>query len=138
MNSISGREIIDVLEKIGELDWYKYKSISEDEQLIYPPVIIWRFKKDTELDIFPELITKAVEGFQGKVNWLVEYNGKNWVLLPDLIKEMGQSGKFKVDSQITMAIAEDDPDYGVLANNDVPLLANHIYRKFKEAKYIDS
>lgn len=137
MKRITGREIIDVFERIGELEWYKYKSLLEDNQLVYPPIILWRFKKGQKLDGFAELVTEAVKDFHGKVKWIVEYNGKNWVLLPDLINKMSQSGKFKVDSQIIIALAEDNPEYGIMANNEAPQLAEYIYKKFKDAKMIE-
>jgi hypothetical protein len=89
-----------------------------------------------EIDGFAELVTEAINDFHGRVNWIVEYSGKNWILLPDLVSKMGQSGEYKVDSQIIVSLAEENPEYGVMGNNDVPQLAENIYKKFKEAKFI--
>lgn len=128
MKNTTGREIIDILEKISELEWYRYKTLNDPKQHIYPPIIVWRFKESSKIEDLKNAIKKAVDCFQGNVEWVFKTTSKNFVLIPSMIEEMTNSGKYRTDTQIVSFLAENDPEYGKLANSDVPNLAKHIER----------
>lgn len=127
---MTGREIIDILEEFGELDWARWGNINnEEEQLRFPPVIVWRFKTPrTSLD---NNIVKAVETFQGKINWIIFYSGKNWVLEPERVRLFIAEGNYKVDSQALADMAELEPEIGIAANKELPNLAKHLRKTLR-------
>jgi hypothetical protein len=129
---ITGREIIDTLEKVFELEWYRYKTLDDPNQHIYPPIIVWRFKdKDSSIrENFEISLNKAVKCFQGNVEWVFTSTHRNFALIPSLIVEMTNSGKFRTDTEIVSYLAENNPEYGKMANCDVPNLAKHIEQFF--------
>lgn len=125
MTTITGFEIIDVLKTWGELEWVRCKAADgKDERLSRPPFSVWRYKQR-----HPELessIVKAVESFQGNVEWEIKFTGKNWVIAPQRLHEIQEVRGYRTDGEALRALAKEDPEFGKQANYDVPALANKI------------
>ena len=130
MIAITGVEVIDVFKKYGDLEWFRCKGYGEVEQLKYPPFMVWRFdpKKMTSEQIknTEEKILAAVKDFKGNVNWVLYLGGRNWVLMPEKVKEFNDEGKYRVDVEAHSAFAEQYPDISLKAIQDLPALAEQI------------
>lgn len=127
---MTGREIIDVLERFFVLEWFRNAVSKVIEEYNYPPIIVWRYAaesmKSEDIKRAEEMVMTAVKTFQGNVAWVLYFSGKNWVLLPKQVKELEDSGSYRSDSEIITELGESDPDFGVSANNDLPVLAEYI------------
>ncbi|ANJ67312.1 hypothetical protein A9404_07875 [Halothiobacillus diazotrophicus] len=124
---MTGREVIDVLERFFVLEWFRVAVSKSTRDYNYPPVMAWRYAvhsmKREDITEAEEKVATAVRAFQGKVDWVVWFSGKNWVLLPARVKELEDSGLYLSDSEIVAYLGEMDPEFGVRANNDLPMLA---------------
>ena len=127
---MTGREIIDVLERFSKLSWFRYSASNDPIQLKYPPVNVWRYDTDLmvneDIKLVENMICDAVSSFQGNVIWVVFFSGRNWVLVPKRVKDLEDDGKYSVDTELLTILARDDPDFGLKANDDLPVLAKHI------------
>ena len=98
MSEIKGRELLDFIEKLGELAWAKFEtrhpSITVKESLPStedrsdrPPYTSFGFEHEN-----PEIVERlrdAVENYQGNVEWVMEGHQRvsfpdttNWTILP--------------------------------------------------------
>lgn len=127
---MTGREVIDVLESFFVLEWFRSAVSKSTRDYNYPPVIVWRYAahsmRQEDITKAEEKVVTAVKAFQGDVDWVVYFSGKNWVLLPARVKELEDSGLYLSDSEIVAELGEMDPEFGVRANNDLPLLAKYM------------
>lgn len=125
MTTITGFEIIDVLKTWGELEWVRCKAVcGKDERLSRPPFSAWRYKqRHRELE---SSIVKAVESFQGNVEWSITFTGKNWVIAPKRLQTIQDVRGYRTDGEALRALAKEDPEFGKQANYDVPALADKI------------
>ena len=127
---MTGREIIDVLERFLVLAWFRYGAVKSSDQNQYPPIVIWRYDTDVmvadDIRLAENAITTAVESFLGNVNWVLYFSGRNWVLVPKRFKDMEDTGEYRSDTEILTMLAEDDPNFGLKANSDLPALAKCI------------
>lgn len=125
MSNLTGTEIIEVLQKLGEMEWGKCNIINGVEKnLYYPPIIVWRFKvRDFNLEL---LILKAVESFRGNVDWEITKPGRNWVISPQKVREFQEQHNFRIYVQALFAISEQYPEFCKQANEDIPALAGKI------------
>ncbi|MBP0036039.1 MAG: hypothetical protein J7524_23230 [Roseofilum sp. Belize BBD 4] len=125
MNNITGREVIEVLQEIQEIEWGKCNSIEGvEENLYYPPIIVWRFKNSNQT--IESLIVKAVESFQGNVDWEITKTRKNWVISPKKIREFQEQKKYRIYTEALSDLSEKNPEFCRQANEDVPALAQKI------------
>ncbi|MEQ6340902.1 MAG: hypothetical protein M3A44_04430 [Gammaproteobacteria bacterium] len=127
---MTGREIIDVLERFFVLAWFRYGALKSPDQNQYPPIIIWRYDADVmaadDIRLAESAITMAVESFLGNVNWVLYFSGRNWVLVPKRVKDLEDAGEYRSDTEILTMLAENDPSFGFKANSDLPALAKCI------------
>lgn len=139
MKFISGMLIRKVLEKFGELAWAMSLSIDLDDPIAIkhnktdnfrtrPSFTAWRFRTpDPRIE---EAIVEAVNSFRGNVEWMITVKtegNRNWVIKPKKLAEYQEKGK--VDKEWGLAenyIAENEPEFGISANLDIPKLATHV------------
>ena len=133
---MTGREIIDALERFLVLAWFRYGALKSPDQNKYPPIIIWRYDTDVmkvdDIRLAESAITTAVESFLGNVNWILYFTGRNWVLVPKRVKDLEDTGEYRSDTEILTMLAEDDPGFGLRANSDLPALAKCIARSLSQ------
>jgi hypothetical protein len=124
-----GRNIIDVLELFGEIDWYRYRPIiNKNQDLKNPHLSVWRYKE--KKPAIEDAIVNAVNSFQGEVEWVIEFSGRNWSIIPKVVNKFIQEhNEFRTDSEAMAAFADKSPEVGEMANKDLPDLAEHI-KKF--------
>jgi hypothetical protein len=137
MTTITGREVMDVMQKFGELAWGKCGGINGiEDNLKYPPVIVWRFKESQPgLEL---TIKKAVESFKGNVEWEIQFTGRNWVIAPKRVREFQEQRGYRVDVESLSALANEEPDFGREANEDLPGLAEKIKKIINVTLFLES
>lgn len=137
MTTITGREVIEILQIFGELAWAKCGDInSQEDNLKYPPVIVWRFKESQPgLEL---TIKKAVESFKGNVEWEILFTSRNWVIYPKWVREFQEQRGYRVDVEALSALANEEPDFGRKANEDLPGLAKKIKNIVNVTLFLES
>ncbi|MBR8826988.1 MAG: hypothetical protein DSM107014_03620 [Gomphosphaeria aponina SAG 52.96 = DSM 107014] len=124
MKEMTGLEIMEVLQTLGELEWGRCRAVLHTQDLSDPPLTVWRYKKrNLQLE---SLIVQAVESFQGNVEWKIEFTGKNWVIAPKKLQEFQEERGYRRDVEALNALAKEEPEFGMKANLDVPVLAEKI------------
>jgi hypothetical protein len=122
--------LMKVLESFDEIEWGRGSIFVENEEdLAFPPFLVWRYKqKNQNLE---NLIVEAVNSFNGKIEWKIVFSRRNWFISPRKVEEFRQvyKGKYRTDTEARSAFAELEPNFGKMANQEVPLLAEHI-KKF--------
>jgi hypothetical protein len=140
-----GETLADILRLFGDIDWGRCGIIiRNDEDWNYPPEVVWRYKeKDERRD---QLISEAVETFNGKVQWIITFRdrerlgGRNWSIMPKRFKEflnelentqdiIESTGTLSVDGAFSVI----EPKVGLMANKELPQLAEHIKKTVEEA-----
>ena len=136
--TVLGHNIIEVLESFGKIEWAKCSpAIQEvnlfDEAEKNPHSTVWRWKNpDSQLD---RLIVEAVNSFHGQIEWEIssrkripKLGGMNWVIQPRRKKQFFNEHKSLSLGEINRSIREKEPEVGILSNQDLPKLAEHIKR----------
>ncbi|QDD65619.1 hypothetical protein EJD96_16365 [Herbaspirillum seropedicae] len=126
---ISGREIIDVLEKYSVLDWYRYPNYVEDSAARRSATVVWRFdaqRTNSERITLIESAIRSALSSAVNVEWDLRYNGRNWILAPEVFVQLELTGKFKKESEVCEKIIRDFPSFFSLAFDDLPLIANAV------------
>lgn len=139
-SNAEGRELLDFIEKLGELEWVKFESrypsftikgvrASEDRSK-YPPYTSFRFAHEK-----PEIIDglrRAIDSYRGKVEWVMEghqrdsFPGtKNWVICT---KKMANLRQAALESNLPVGryMAIHTPDFGPVAYEDLLALTSHV------------
>ena len=147
MSKIEGRELLDFIEKLGELAWAKFEprhpSVtikgslpSTEDRSDRPPYTSFRFEHEN-----PEVIERlrdAVKNYQGNVEWVMEGHQRvsfpdttNWTIFPKKMAEIGQSA---LDANLTPGqyMAKANPMFGPDAYRDLANLTVHIQRIFQD------
>ena len=139
---VYGDDILRIFESFEELEWAGFRSATEEVNFFEdtkknPHHTVWRWKNpDPELD---QLIVEAVDSFKGRVEWqirsrerMAKLGGTNWII--ETVKERYFLEKYKdLDlDEIKRLIREEEPEIGILSNQDVPKLAEHIKRYVEE------
>jgi hypothetical protein len=114
--------IIDVLKKIGDLDWYECSPSELNEVTrAYPPYIVWRFKVENILR--DQKIKIIVSSFAGQVEWTIGDNGRNWFITIKLLVEFYEKKDYLQFPKARRDFAEIYPEIGKRANQESHLLA---------------
>lgn len=131
---ITGREVIDVIEKISSLDWFRYPNVDYlEERLKIPPVVVWRFDPSNvnyeSAKRVTAIVKDVINRYRGNVDWSFKAVEKNWVLMPTRIQELEESGQYRTDGEILMHLAKVDPIFGKDAYSDLLVIASEISRR---------
>ncbi|MGK7945789.1 MAG: hypothetical protein AB4058_15105 [Microcystaceae cyanobacterium] len=125
MKTITGLEILEILQQLGELEWVRCGATrGQTHKFDRPPFIAWRYKtRDLNLE---SLFIQAVESFQGHVEWEIKFTGKNWLIAPKFMEKFQQERGYKQDIAAMKALSVEFPEFCQKANQDVPALATKI------------
>lgn len=140
-----GRELLDFIEQLGELSWFKFESRypvfkfrwqepKTEDRSTHPPYTSFRLKVDN-----PDIIDKlklTVRTYKGSVEWLMEehsremFSGaKNWIISPKLMSELNQIA-YNHGMTVGQYIAQTYPEFGPLAYSDLAGLTAHVRSTF--------
>lgn len=127
------REIINVLEKYFDLEWYRYSVFDPEKECLFPPVVVWRYKEkgQDENGCIKGFILRCLHDFCGDVDWVLYAHGQNWVLLPKKIKELEDSGKYLGNDDLFYAVLEKDPVFLEKSCADFLKLATCLEEQFQ-------
>ncbi|HHQ4311233.1 TPA: hypothetical protein ACSP7Z_001858 [Serratia fonticola] len=139
------RVLLDVLSKLGTLEWKRYQKrypemwVGDHFEIVdhssYPPFTSFRFKDEDPRII--EMLESALNSYKGILQWVMisqkkEYGpGINRCILPVYVKELRDNlDDFqKVDEYIS----RHKPDFGPLAYEDLKSLTQHVRSVLKDA-----
>ena len=133
MRCATGREVIDVLESVTDLDWFRYARADADGVTTYAPITVWRFKSpDTPpANRLIRSLRVVLDGFSGKVLWSLKFSGRNWMLLPKQAQELEDSGRFRTDCELLDHLRAEAPDLGPKALEDLVAIADGLARQLQ-------
>jgi hypothetical protein len=124
--------LTDALQSFGEFEWGKGGiAIREDEDWNCPPSVVWRYKDRVEK--IEKSIVKAVNSFQGNVNWTIVFSGRNWFITPRKYQRFLEDTEFEPGVNPRAVFASQNPEIGLMANKELPQLAEHIKKTVQEA-----
>jgi hypothetical protein len=127
-----GRILADVLKLFGEIKWGKSGIIiTRDEEWSYPPSVVWRYKDRVE--IIEKSIVNAVNSFEGNVKWIIIFSGRNWSISPRELERFIEDTEFESGVDPDAVFASQHPKIGLMANKELPQLAEHIKKTVQEA-----
>jgi hypothetical protein len=133
-----GETLADVLRLFGDIDWGAWGIvIKNDENLKQSPVVVWRYReKDERRD---QLIIDAVKKFNGEVQWKISFRdrekltGRNWSIMPEKLERFIEENEFEIGVSPQAVFASQNLEIGLLANKELPQLAEHIKKTVQQA-----
>lgn len=123
----TGRELIDALEQVSVLEWYRYSRYEQCVSIPTSATVAWRFDSNRTSN---ERAAKVVEVIQSVINtaagieWCLNYTGRNWVLAPAKVIQLEETGRFGNDGEVNKHIAQHDPMFFTRAHNDLLRISN--------------
>jgi hypothetical protein len=128
----TGREVIDILEKVVRLEWFRYARAEVDCATTTAPITVWRFSStDTSegrADRVVRALRSVLDGFSGNVPWSLKLSGSNWVLLPTQVQQLEDGGNFRTDGEILEHLRTKEPALGRRAHEDLAAIAAELAR----------
>jgi hypothetical protein len=127
-----GEILTNALQLFGEIEWGRSGIIiTKDNNWNYPPSVVWRYKDRVEK--VEKAIVKAVNSFQGNVKWTIIFSGRNWSISPRSLERFLEDTEFEPGVDPDAVFASQHPEIGLMANKDLPQLAEHIKKTVQEA-----
>jgi hypothetical protein len=117
-------EIVDLLQDFGELAHWTQCPASEVGDLSCPPIITWRYKHPTKE--VADFLQRVVDGYRGPISWEFSAVERTWTLMPSRIREYSKTHGNLGGLAVARELMEKEPDFGIGANADLPLLMQHI------------
>lgn len=134
----TGREVIDVIERTVDLDWFRYTRAPQDDVAAPAPITAWRFRSTSGTDEPSERVVEALSAvldrFSGNTHWTLRFSGRNWVLLPTQVQELEDSGRFRTDGDILNYLQQQNPGFGLKAHEDLVVIADRLTRQINRGK----
>src|SRR5687768_11800911 len=100
----TGGEVIDVLEKAADLEWFRYTCAEADRDATTAPITVWRFNSTGTDAETPDRVIRALRSvldeFSGNVPWSLKFTGRNWVLRPTQVQQLEDAGNFRTDGEV--------------------------------------
>jgi hypothetical protein len=128
--SPTGREIIDVLEKVVDLEWFRYtRAEGIDPASMSVPITVWRFNSTVgaeKVDQVVDTLRSVLAGFSGNVQWSLNYSGRNWVLQPTQVQQLEDAATFKTHGDLLDSLRSQDPKLGPQAHEDLRVIAGKL------------
>jgi hypothetical protein len=134
--TVSGREVIDVLEKFVQLEWYRFTRVGHGGMNTIP-ITVWRFANPPEVMGHEEVIQLLREGLvevATNIPWTIKLSGRNWVLLPTCVHELENSGLFRTDGEIHDFLGANEPGLFEEACKDFAELSQVFFQKLDAKK----
>lgn len=124
----TGRELIDVLERVSTVEWFRYTNIDPDSDASIP-VVVWRFGDATSGDDVKKIVTllfSVISRSSPDVEWTLSQCGQNWVLAPSQVHSLEQSGVFRTDGEVMEFLAKREPGLASRAHNSLLRIAKEL------------
>jgi len=114
---------LEALSAVSPIEWYRLV----DE----PPLVVWRYTRETDDAV--GALTSALASFKGVASWewrrherSAKLGGTNWWLTFREVGELQTRYQLPTDSAALARLAEEQPDYGVTARDELLASAEHI------------
>lgn len=118
--------IIEVLQAIsGIAQWMMLPHPDESREILSrPPFIAWTPKNPSvELDAF---FRRSVSTFKGSIDWHFEIIGTRYLLMPKKLADYSESHGGIGYLTSASILKDSDPEFGLSANTELWLLADHL------------
>jgi hypothetical protein len=115
---------IALLQTHVELAWFRIAGPLGDGQPPVPPLVVWRYQRPQPA--LEGAIRKVVSNFQGRVSWLYEQQGRNWVLIPSRVAQVQQDRALPTDAAAIRVLSHEDPQFCSSAQSDLADLADEV------------
>jgi hypothetical protein len=126
---MTGTELIDVIRELAPVEWGRTSQADSAENATRPPLTAWRFAApDPTLE---GVLRRAVEGFEGRIRWVMWNHGRNWVVEPAAVATYPRKEEFTNDVELAVAFGREHPDVVRKAFEDLPHLAEHVRRELR-------
>jgi hypothetical protein len=112
---IEAAEVMEVLQAVAPVEWAGLGLGSPDQPAV--PFVVWRYEDEPAW--FSDALQAALTEHAGRVEWVVEKPGRNWVLLTEREKAEFASGSWRTDSEYRAHVAATDPGFCELAMDDL-------------------
>lgn len=150
MSKSNGRELYDVISKLGDIEWrripsryptFKFKNTPEfsEDRSFLPPATSFRFANENNEIIM--LLEKAVKSYKGMLKWILisqqkEYGkGVNRCILPEYVNNKRDFAWAEFQLTVDKYMEKYEPDFGPVAYEDLIGLASHVRSVFNNAGY---
>src|SRR6266446_2272224 len=122
------KDIVDILKEIGDLAHWTLRPAPEacGGRHACPPIITWRYKHPS--DELADFFRRVVGAFAGTISWEFSATHEVWSLMPSRIREYSKSHGDVGGLAVAKQFMEMEPDFGIRANAELPLLAAFIQR----------
>jgi hypothetical protein len=135
---ITGSEVIDVLERAVDLEWFRYARADVDGTTTTAPITVWRFNTSgvgaERAGRVIRVLCSVLDEFSGNVPWSLEFSGRNWVLVPAQVHQLESSGNFRTDGEVLNHLRTQDPTLGRRAHEDLAAIALELARRLQLEK----
>jgi hypothetical protein len=127
----TGREIIDVLERVVDLEWFRYtRTEGVGPTPVSVPITVWRFNSTDvgaeKVDHVVRTVRSVLASFSGNVRWSFDRSGRNWVLQPTPVQELEDAGTFRTHGDLLDSLRSQDPKLGPRAHEDLRAIAGEL------------
>lgn len=150
MNTSNGKELYDVISKLGDIEWrripsryptFKFKNTPEfsEDRSSRPPATSFRFSNENDEII--DLLEKSVNSYNGLLKWILisqkkEFGkGVNRCILPEYVNDKRNIAWSECQLAADKYMEKYEPDFGPKAYEDLVGLARHVRSVFKNAGY---
>lgn len=136
--------LLNLIDELGNLAWRKYQQrfpdvwinnrFQRDDCSGYPPFISFRF--DIEDDELIAKLRRAVESYNGAIEWIVDEHkrqfvpGKNFSICPKRLLEVKNSGMLPSGISTGQYMAVHEPAFGPIAYDDLLALTAYLRNIF--------
>jgi hypothetical protein len=126
-------KVINVLEQLGELEWYAIRpgqlATGDRSRPLFPPLVTFRYKSGNRIPF--EKLCRVVSDYTGPVRWTVTDKGrKNLCLMPERLHQMTSQGVATMDA--VRSLITTDPAFVDSALNDFEQLLGYLKQSFSK------
>ena len=139
-------ELLNILGDISPLAWRRFRQRSPEvlidgafkkvDRPEIPPAISFRFEHESQEVI--EKLKELLLSYNGKIKWVLDEHkrgrlpGTNWMICPSRVVELrGVASDLDITSE--QYLAQYEPEFGLVAYEDIVDLTEYIRKAFFEA-----
>ncbi len=140
-------QLLNFIYNISPLEWRRFQQrypkawIKDHFEIVdnttHPPYISFRFSNEHEVVI--ERLREAIRTYSGKISWILSEHkrknlvGTNWTIEPTKLLSVKKEA-IELNLTPSQYLAKFEPNFGIIAYEDLEGLTNHIIEFFPEFK----
>jgi len=124
-------ELLDAIRSVADVEFFRAPYATSTSEL---PLLVWRYANkgvpERLIAAIHEIIESAIKG--RRVEWLLRYVGRNWVLAPKRFVELEDSNAFRLYPEILRHLERTDPNFTQLSNVDLQEISRQVGDSLQE------